>query len=115
MLWEKELTVWEVLGIGCRDLVVIMGTIVLISAGRWGAFEQMAPTWLGKLTTAGQFAFFSVLFIDPEYMRWAFYLVAVLSCCAGAQYLWQFVVSQFLRASPPDAGAESNHQVVDGN
>jgi cardiolipin synthase len=97
MLWEKALSPWEALGIGCRDVVVITGTFVLIGAGRWRAFDEMAPTWLGKLTTAGQFAFFLVLFAVPEYKDWLFFPVAALSCCAGGQYLWQFLVFQMAR------------------
>jgi len=97
LLWERELSVWEVLGIAGRDVVVVIGTIVLVLIGRWGAFERMAPTWLGKLTTAGQFAFFSILFIAPEYQLWLFVVVAGLSCCAGAQYLWQFFDLLFVR------------------
>lgn len=97
LLCERELSIWEVLGIACRDVVVITGTFVLIGAGRWRAFDEMAPTWLGKLTTAGQFAFFLILFAVPEYKDWLFFPVAALSCCAGGQYLWQFFVFQMAK------------------
>jgi phosphatidylglycerophosphate synthase len=90
LLWREELTVWEVIGFACRDLVVVVGVFVLISSGRWRVFQRMAPTWLGKMTTAAQFGFLLVLFTVPEYKYWPLFLVVGLSCCAGGQYFWQF-------------------------
>ncbi len=67
LIWEGNLTLGDMLLVGVRDLVVIAGTLVGAMLQMWPTFDHMAPTLLGKTTTAAQFAFFLVLVAVPEY------------------------------------------------
>jgi cardiolipin synthase len=96
-LLDGLLTWGECLLVAARDLVVVVGTLIGLAGRHWDAFQRMGATWLGKVTTAAQFAFFAVLVVDPVYRDWLFLPTAALSVAAGLQYLWLFVL--FRRAS----------------
>jgi phosphatidylglycerophosphate synthase len=81
----------ELLFVAARDLVVIIGTLVALATRNWGAFAQLAPTMIGKLTTAAQFIFLAILVLAPSYRDWLFGPTAVLSIFAALHYFWLFL------------------------
>jgi cardiolipin synthase (CMP-forming) len=89
---QQDVLSWvEFLLIAARDLVVIAGTVIALTIRHWTAFVHLAPTLLGKTTTAAQFAFFLVLATAPAYRTWLLVPTAALSLAAALQYLALFL------------------------
>lgn len=84
------LTPTEVVLIGLRDVTVVTGTAIALTWWRREALRGMAPTLLGKATTAAQFAFFGVLLLAPRFRELALAVTAGLSVLAAGHYLWLF-------------------------
>jgi len=85
-------TLGEVALVGLRDAAVIAGAAVALASGNGAALRRMAPTLLGKATTAAQFVFFVVLLVAPG-LRWpAFAVTACLSALAAGHYLCLFLL-----------------------
>ena len=83
-LAEGKLTVTEVMLVGMRDMIVIVGAAVGLLLRMWPTFSRMAPTLLGKTTTFAQFAFFLFLVDGLQYRSLAFALAEVdraTQCC----------------------------------
>jgi len=91
LLVERILGVGEVLLVGLRDLAVLACVAGGVLTRDWDAFRHLSPTWLGKATTAGQFAFLLVLLVAPAWKGWAFPPVAALSGLAAILYLWVYL------------------------
>src|SRR5262249_32942583 len=91
LLIERMLEVGEVVLVGLRDLAVLAGVVGGLLTRRWDAFRHLSPTWLGKATTAGQFAFLLVLLVAPAWKEWVFPPVAGLSGLAAILYLWAYL------------------------
>jgi phosphatidylglycerophosphate synthase len=53
---EGAIHPWWAAGIAARDFVVLIGSAVVLLGRRLDAMGRMYPTWLGKCTTAAQFA-----------------------------------------------------------
>ena len=84
---DQVLSVPQVLLLGLRDLAVIVGTAVLCIFGRTPLLRRLAPTVLGKLTTAAQFLFFLVLVIAPQQAPFLFIAAASLSGLTALDYV----------------------------
>jgi len=74
------------LGIAARDLAVILGVIVVVLQRRWQTTREMRPSWLGKCTTAGQFAVLLVLVVWGTAPVWLLALTTLLSVAAAVGY-----------------------------
>ncbi|MBA4190076.1 MAG: hypothetical protein C0467_18990 [Planctomycetaceae bacterium] len=75
------------LGIATRDLAVLLGVIVVVFQRRWQTACQMRPSWLGKCTTAAQFAVLLVLVVWGETPMWLLVLTTTLSTAAAVGYV----------------------------
>jgi phosphatidylglycerophosphate synthase len=87
-LWfEGTLRGWHIVLVGLRDWVVLgIGLWFLLARDR-EALLRMAPSWLGKAATAGQFSFLVSLLFFPSWTSDLFWIAAVLSGAAAADYL----------------------------
>lgn len=74
------------LGVATRDVVVLIGLTYVIARRQWAVGRRMRPSWLGKTTTAGQFALLLVLVVRGEAPVWLLVLVMMLSVAAAADY-----------------------------
>ena len=88
---QGEITLVEVLLLGFRDLAVLSGSAWTMMRQGWRAIRQMPPSWLGKLTTAGQFGFLLLLTLgwyqSTPLLRVVEVCAVVLSILAGIDYL----------------------------
>jgi len=76
---------WAV-GIAARDLAVLLGVLLVLFQGRWQTTREMRPSWLGKCTTAGQFAVLMVLAVWGEAPLWLLAVTTSLSLAAAVGY-----------------------------
>src|SRR5262245_40462107 len=86
LLVEGALHPLWAIGVAARDLMVMVGVIVVAVRGRWAAYRQMRPSWLGKVTTAAQFVVLLVLMWQGSAPVWLLAAVTVLSAAAGVDY-----------------------------
>jgi phosphatidylglycerophosphate synthase len=89
-------------GLAARDAVVLAGAGWVAARGRWRAYPRMAPTWLGKATTAAQFAVLLVAAGQGSAPGWLLGPTAALSAAAAADYARRFAAG---REPPPPGGA----------
>jgi phosphatidylglycerophosphate synthase len=88
---------WEVLLVGLRDLAVLSGAAWVVLRRAWPVLGRMPPTWLGKATTAAQFAFIVVVLLargqslDRGWVLAALTVTALLSGLAAADYIRRFI------------------------
>lgn len=86
LLAEGALTPGWALAVAARDVVVLGGVAVTFLRGRWADYQGMKPTWLGKCTTAAQFALLLALATQTQGGTWLWFLTAGLSVLAAADY-----------------------------
>jgi CDP-diacylglycerol--glycerol-3-phosphate 3-phosphatidyltransferase/cardiolipin synthase len=84
------------LGIAARDVAVLLGVAVVLVRRRWETARQMRPSFLGKCTTAAQFAVLLWLAIWSEAPLWLLTLTTVLSVAAAVGYAKDFRLSEAL-------------------
>lgn len=100
LLYEGSLTAWEVALVGLRDWVVLTGIgWVLLQRDR-SSFRRLAPTVLGKATTAAQFLFVLVILVQPQGNAWVFGGTVALSTIAAVDYIWRFASQEGARPTP---------------
>jgi phosphatidylglycerophosphate synthase len=87
LVFEGSQEIWEVLLIGLRDLAVLTGAGLVLVRRNWSAFRTMAPSWLGKATTAAQFMFLLTVLICQQIVFVVLLPTAVLSGLAAVDYL----------------------------
>ncbi|MFO0825521.1 MAG: CDP-alcohol phosphatidyltransferase family protein [Gemmataceae bacterium] len=81
--------VWA-LGIAARDMAVLLGVVVVLVRGRWETAKQMRPSFLGKCTTAAQFAVLLWLVVWGGTPLWLLTLTTLLSIAAAVGYTREF-------------------------
>jgi phosphatidylglycerophosphate synthase len=86
LLRAGRLAGWEVPLLAVRDIIVVAGLAYLVVRRDAWRLERMTPTWLGKLTTAGQLAYLLLLVVEVR-LPWLLAAVACLGGLAGADYL----------------------------
>ena len=87
LLWEGKLGWLALLGVGCRDIVVMILTawgLARRNASRW---REFAPSMLGKATTCAQFAFLVGCLAMPDVPIWLLLLTVALSTLAAFDYV----------------------------
>jgi phosphatidylglycerophosphate synthase len=91
LMFNRELAIVELLIIGFRDLAVAAGTTWSVIRRGWSSLHHMTPSLLGKLATAGQFAFLLILTLGMDRSTLFFRLVemaaSAVSVLAGMDYL----------------------------
>jgi phosphatidylglycerophosphate synthase len=83
LLWEATLAPWEVLLLGMRDLVVLVGGVLVAARGRK---VIRRPTLLGKAATAGQFLFVLSVLLWQQRLLAVFVPAVCLSGLAAVDY-----------------------------
>lgn len=88
LLAEGLLGPWEAIGVALRDLVILAGTGWVLIRRDWPAYRQVAPTMLGKITTAAQFVLVLALLINQnQEPLWTLWLATtVISGLAAIDY-----------------------------
>jgi cardiolipin synthase len=81
------------LAVAARDVVVLAGVVAVAARGRWDRYRSMRPSWLGKCTTAAQFALLMVLVVEGRGWQWLLGLTAALSAAAAVDYARGFLRS----------------------
>jgi phosphatidylglycerophosphate synthase len=81
-------------GIAVRDLTVLAGGLLLALSGRWAAYHGMRPTWLGKATTAAQFAVLLAAVVWGGAALWLLAATTALSTATAAQYTAVFMMAR---------------------
>lgn len=96
-LAEGVLTWAWLLGVAARDVTVLLGGavvgVVLGVGGRWRRVRAPAPSWLGKCTTAAQFAVLAVAAAGGAVPLAVLASTTVLSVAAAVDYARRFVTS----------------------
>jgi CDP-diacylglycerol--glycerol-3-phosphate 3-phosphatidyltransferase/cardiolipin synthase len=79
-----------VLGIILRDIAVLAGVGVTAWRGHWERYLAMKPSWLGKCTTAAQFALLIVLVAWGDAPVWLLTAITLLSAAAAVDYVRRY-------------------------
>ena len=88
-------------GLAARDIVVLAGLIHTIVRRQWAVGRQMRPSWLGKCTTAAQFAVLLVLVAWGSAPAWLLGIVTALSILAALDYVRRFARLHGGQSPPP--------------
>ena len=91
LISERVIGPWWAVAVVARDLVVLAAAVVVMARGRAADFRRMRPRWLGKCTTAAQFALLMVLVVGGRGWGWLLVLTAGLSIAAAADYAVAYV------------------------
>jgi CDP-diacylglycerol---glycerol-3-phosphate 3-phosphatidyltransferase len=92
--------VWA-LGLALRDVVVLVGLVYTIVRRQWTVGRKMRPSWLGKCTTAVQFAVLLVLVAWGRAPVWLLVATTALSVLAALDYLRAFIRLHAGESIPP--------------
>ena len=97
MFIETEMTWWQFLLFGARDIAVFLGASFIAWEKNWQAFFNVVPRILGKVTTVLQFMVF-LCFIGLETIPlWLLGLTIAISLLAAIDYLYLFFKHNFYR------------------
>ena len=91
---DGTLELWQALLVGLRDLIVLVGGVIVLLRRDQFAWDRMRPTLLGKAVTAAQFVFFLSLLIFAQVVLALFIVTAVLSVAAAVDYARRFVARE---------------------
>ena len=91
LIAERALDPWWGLAVAVRDVVVLAGVVWVAARRRWAAARGMRAKWLGKVTTAAQFAVLLVLVGAGSAPVWLLAVTAALSAAAAVDYARGFV------------------------
>jgi len=103
LLAERTLHPLWALGLAARDIVVLAGLFYTILRRQWSVGRRMRPSWLGKCTTAAQFAVLLVLVAWGSAPVWLLGLVTALSAAAAIDYVRIFFRLHTTQATPPSS------------
>jgi phosphatidylglycerophosphate synthase len=90
LLREGAVTAWQLLLAATRDVIVTAGASWVAVRGGTSTLHRMPPSWLGKLTTAAQFAFLLAVFLAPRLGLPLLAAAAGLGLAAGIDYVRRF-------------------------
>lgn len=90
LIAEGSLPGWQAGLIGLRDVTVLMGAGWLFLRHGYAAVPGLAPSLLGKATTAAQFIFLLGLLVTGPAVSVLFVYTSVLSGLAALDYAWRF-------------------------
>ena len=94
-LWQEGTPpLWQIALIGLRDWSVLLIGAWLMATRSWNRFHDMAPSWLGKLTTAAQFIFLLHLLLALKMVPALLTITAVISGLASIGYLREACTSR---------------------
>lgn len=89
LMRDGAIPTWELGLVAFRDFAVLAGCFVVLVRDGWQRLTRLPPTWLGKLTTAGQFAYLAWVLAVPGTPSpgWLVLPVIGVSIVAGLDYL----------------------------
>lgn len=87
---EGAITPWWAAGIAARDIGVLAGSVAVAFSCRRASLAQMWPSWLGKCTTAAQFAVLLAAVIWGHAPTWLLAATTSLSIAAAVHYVVMF-------------------------
>ncbi|MBD3676534.1 MAG: CDP-alcohol phosphatidyltransferase family protein [Planctomycetaceae bacterium] len=82
---DGQITWWELLLVGARDVMVIGLAIATLLIDR-SKLTDMPPRVSGKIATAGQFAFLVGVLVFSVKPAWLFWAAVILSVWSGIDY-----------------------------
>ncbi len=96
-LVDARLTVIQLLLIGLRDLVVVLGSVAIAVARRWSEFSRIEARLPGKIATVAQFLFMgSVLLLGQ-----AIWVLVAITAMASAVAAIDYTRSYFQKGRVP--------------
>jgi phosphatidylglycerophosphate synthase len=101
LLAEGAISPLWALGVAARDVVVLAGLLYVIARRQWARGRRMRPSWLGKCTTAAQFALLVVLVAWGSAPVGLLAAVTALSLVAAVDYALRFAALGFGKSTPP--------------
>ena len=102
LLAEGALSPLWAVGLAVRDLTVLVGLVYVIVRQQWARGRKLRPSWMGKCTTAAQFAVLLVLVVWPAPV-WLLGAVTLLSAAAAVDYARRFLTANAPPAISSDA------------
>ena len=93
LLYEGALHPLWAVGLGARDITVTVGLLYVIARRQWPRGRRLRPSWLGKCTTAGQFAALVALVVWSPAPVWLLAGVTLLSAAAAVDYARKFLTA----------------------
>ena len=90
LLVDGQLALWQVALVGMRDWTVLGGAAVAVARYGTKPLGHMAPSLLGKLTTALQFAFLVGVLVDSRVAAILLWPTIAISGLAGIDYVRRF-------------------------
>lgn len=98
MFLKTDITWWQLLLFGARDIAVFCGATLIAWERNWQAFFNVVPRILGKLSTVFQFLVF-LSFVGLNMIpQWLLLSTIVISTLAAVDYTYLFVKNDFYRA-----------------
>lgn len=88
---EGAIQPWWAIGIAARDVIVLVGSASVLLARRLQTMGRMYPTWLGKCTTAAQFAVLFWVVCSGSAPGWLLAATTALSVAAALHYAVVFI------------------------
>ena len=97
MFVETDITWWQFLLFGARDITVFCGASFIAWEKNWRAFFNVVPRIFGKIATVCQFLVF-LSFVGLNMIPdWLLALAIVISILSAVDYLYQFFINNFYR------------------
>lgn len=97
MFLETNITWWQFLLFGARDITVFCGAAFIAWEKNWQAFFNVVPRIPGKITTVCQFLVFLSFVGLNTIPYWLLALTIMVSILSAIDYLYQFYKNNFYR------------------
>lgn len=91
LIAEDAIGIGWALAVASRDIAVVSVIAMLLIRGRFSHLRSMRPRWLGKCSTAAQFALLTVVVVVGHGWLWLLVLTAGLSIAATLDYGRMFI------------------------
>ncbi|MCP5244466.1 MAG: CDP-alcohol phosphatidyltransferase family protein [Burkholderiales bacterium] len=97
MFVESDITWWQFLLFGARDIAVFCGATFVALEKNWHAFFNVVPRIPGKVATVFQFLVFISFFGLNMIPQWLLVLTIILSVLSAIDYIYLFFKNNFYR------------------
>lgn len=94
---EYNISLFEILLIAFRDIIVFFGALFLLYEQNLKPFTQVKPSLIGKVATTMQLSFIIYTIYTNKLNQLLIYVVMVVSILAGLDYLYSFRKNNFYR------------------
>lgn len=101
LVTEQRLSLFHLSLVAMRDIVVTIGTALVVLYEKEKSIPRLQPRVSGKMTTAFQFLLLIGFFATPDFVGPLITLTAVVSCASAADYLYLVMHRRF--DCPPKA------------